>query len=300
MNDDRLHWNLYKNIERELIALSWVISIDDDQVKVYSMKIADLLVSTSVAIEALAKELFIKTNGRPVNPKTVNPYFDSDCICHLNGLWQIEKKELIISAPSFYLSEKMRTITPLAGCSQKHSGEWKCAYQDVKHNRVVELKKGNLWNLINALGALFILNLYNMNVTLDLGNCQSLQKFGSSFGSEIFSVKVHAFAGISGGGALTVGQDLEKCVYAIRVAPDARERFVAVMSKITHSYLQAQLSRIDSSNLEALAHLNVDYSNLKPHVQANYSEFHAATLGMRYEAVLNTTENLGVVERKQC
>lgn len=299
MADDRLHWNLYKNIERELISLSWVINVDDDQVKVYSMKIADLLVSTSVAIEALSKELFLKTNGQPMNPTSANPYFDSDCIRHLNDLWQIEKKELLISSSSFYLSEGKRTITPLADCSQKKHGEWKCAYQAVKHNRVVELRKGNLWNLINALGALFILNLYNMNVSIKMGNDPSIQRFGSSFGSEIFSVKVHAFSGISGDGRLSVGEDLEKCVYAIRVAPESKEKFAAVMSKIARSYLEAELSRIDLvNNRDALAHIGFDWSKLKPYVQANYSEFHAATSGMHYEAVLNTPENLGDVERK--
>ena len=37
------YWNVYKSLEKELIALSEVIHIDDNQLGVYSMKIADLL-----------------------------------------------------------------------------------------------------------------------------------------------------------------------------------------------------------------------------------------------------------------
>lgn len=37
------YWNVYKSLKKELIALSEVIHIDDNQLSVYSMKIADLL-----------------------------------------------------------------------------------------------------------------------------------------------------------------------------------------------------------------------------------------------------------------
>ena len=44
---NNLYWNVYKSLERELLALAEIIHIDDKQLDVYSMKIADLLIRTS-------------------------------------------------------------------------------------------------------------------------------------------------------------------------------------------------------------------------------------------------------------
>ena len=52
-----LYWQVFKNIEREFLQLADVIHIDDKQLGVYSMKIADLLIRTVIEIEAISKEL---------------------------------------------------------------------------------------------------------------------------------------------------------------------------------------------------------------------------------------------------
>ena len=41
---NNLYWNVYKSLERELLSLAEIIHIDDSQLDVYSMKIADLLI----------------------------------------------------------------------------------------------------------------------------------------------------------------------------------------------------------------------------------------------------------------
>ena len=39
-----LYWQVYKNLEKEFLGLADVIHVDDKQLEVYSMKIADLLI----------------------------------------------------------------------------------------------------------------------------------------------------------------------------------------------------------------------------------------------------------------
>lgn len=50
---NNLYWNVYKSLERELLSLAEIIHIDDSQLDVYSMKIADLLIRTTVEIESI-------------------------------------------------------------------------------------------------------------------------------------------------------------------------------------------------------------------------------------------------------
>ena len=58
-----LYWQVYKNLEKEFFGLADVIHVDDKQLEVYSMKIADLLIRTVVEIEAIAKELYLSNGG---------------------------------------------------------------------------------------------------------------------------------------------------------------------------------------------------------------------------------------------
>ena len=89
-----LFWQVYKNLEREFLALADVIFINDKQQEVYSMKIADLLVRTVVEIEALAKELYL-TNGGDATIPDEEMYFDTVCMAYLDNLWKLDGKKVI-------------------------------------------------------------------------------------------------------------------------------------------------------------------------------------------------------------
>ena len=66
---NNLYWNIYQRLEQELIELSDVIFIDDVQINVYSMKIADLLMRTCVEIEAISKKLYVDNGGTITDEK---------------------------------------------------------------------------------------------------------------------------------------------------------------------------------------------------------------------------------------
>jgi len=76
-----LYWSVFKNLEKEIITLSNQIHFDDKQLKIYSIKISELLIRTVVEIESISKELyFINGGSKPDDNKL---YFDTDCIALL-------------------------------------------------------------------------------------------------------------------------------------------------------------------------------------------------------------------------
>ena len=195
MNNFNNYWPIYKNLEEETIHLSKYIQFTDDQVNVYSIHIADLLMRTVVEIEALSKELYWINGG----PKVFNDkggirdlFFDTDCIKYLDDIWGICNRDIIISCANFnFTDEQYKEFKPLKKANRRgdKSAIWNRAYQAVKHDRHNNLNKGNIKNLIQALGALYILNIYYKN---DKFECRKSELnsnfFDNRLGSDIFSV----------------------------------------------------------------------------------------------------------------
>lgn len=162
-----LFWPVYKRIETDVINLSYNILFDDAQLNVYSLAISDLLLKCAVEIEAISKDLFISLGGVecPIDQRTNSPrdlYFDTDCIDLLVQRWSIDKKKLYISNSDMFFSPEKSVLNPLHKSNKRGSSgsKWKRAYQAIKHNRTISIKMATIENLMNALGALYILNLY--------------------------------------------------------------------------------------------------------------------------------------------
>ncbi len=190
-----LYWPIYKNLEKKIIELSEVIHFSDDQELVYSLYISDLLIRTAVEIEAISKELY-KISGGNMNPVDVRGekrtlYFDTDCIRHLDINWKITKKVVHVVSPIFYFEKQENLkLMPLKNCNKQSEGRWKKAYQAVKHNRVEDIKAGSIGNLIRAMAALYILNIYYRDEMFDAGTIMKAEPFDARLGSEIFSVSL--------------------------------------------------------------------------------------------------------------
>ena len=199
-NKENLYWAVYKNLENELLQLSNEIHFDDYQLGVYSVKICDLLLRTSVEIEAISKELYYE-NGGPVTYRSDGkterpPYFDSECMAFLEPLWKLSKKQVAISATTFYFEETQnRVLFPLDKVYRRGKCKWNKAYQSVKHNRTLDITEkkrgkspqGNLENLIAAMASLYILNVFCQNKSFSLNKTQKIPD--EQLGSKIFTVK---------------------------------------------------------------------------------------------------------------
>lgn len=122
-----LFWNIYKNLENELIALSNNIFFCDEQDLVYSIHISDLLIRTAVEIEAISKELYKIAGGNmsPVDAdgKQRDLFFDSDCIQFLDIKWKITKKIVNVVSPNFFFKkEENLVLRPLKDCNKQGKG----------------------------------------------------------------------------------------------------------------------------------------------------------------------------------
>lgn len=244
-----IFWNIYKNIERELIEISNIIHIDDNQLSVYSPKITELLIRTVIEVEAISKELYFKNGGDKANDNQL--FFDTDCIDFLDNKWLLSKKKVIVSAPNFYFSdEDNRVLTPLKKANKRgsSSSKWLIAYQAVKHNRNNSLSKGNLKNLIGALAGLYVLNIYYKDLEFLLGRDYNGTNFDSSLGSSLFSVKVHTNEHVE----FSVDNRLYKkninydeCIYIIEPTQKAKNIFLDFAQKYFEEILQRKLETLD-------------------------------------------------------
>ena len=231
MPTPNLYWPVYKNLEREFLKLADYIHFSDDQLGTYSMFIADLIVRCSVEIEALSKELYCMLGGNmsPTDSEgnARDLYFDTDCLDLLEKRWIISKKQIVVSAINFYFTdEQNKTLTPLHKAHKRGTSgsKWKQAYQAVKHDRRNSLKKANIENLLHALGALYILNLYYRDEKTDIGRVYlSDHTFDNRAGSDIFSAHYCRATGLSMQPHMDdncisppLGDQLEKAIYIIK------------------------------------------------------------------------------------
>ena len=152
-----MYFPIYQSLEEETLKLTHDIQFTDDQLKVYSLHIGNLIIRCAIEIESISKDLYKQLGG-----SANKLYFDTDCLKLLVNKWKIDKKKLQIKNANMYFSKKHSILIPLCKSHIKGPGgsEWKSAYQGIKHNRSKEIKKANIENLLNALGALYILNLY--------------------------------------------------------------------------------------------------------------------------------------------
>ena len=235
-------WPVYKNLETETLELANYIQFSDDQLSVYSMHIADLLVRCSMEIEAISKELYKLSNGPKVYDTNGNErqlYFDTDCLAYLDKQWGICARKVMITATRFYfINEEFQTLQPLKNADKRGKAKWKKAYQAVKHDRKNSIKQGNINNLLLALAALYILNVYYKDNRIDLGETNNPEQvFDSRFGSEIFSVTVaNATVDIELNGKVTdkslsmkKHEECKEAIYIIRLTDSARVEIFKTM-----------------------------------------------------------------------
>lgn len=104
-----LYWPIYKKIEKEIVELSNHIHFDDNQLSVYSVKIVELLIRCVVEIEAISKDLYLKNGGAIPTGRVL--YYDTDCLNLLEGIWELSKKQVIVSSANFYFQDNNNKIT---------------------------------------------------------------------------------------------------------------------------------------------------------------------------------------------
>lgn len=306
---DNLYWNIYQRLEQGLIELTDVIFIDDNQINVYSMRIADLLMRTCVEIEAISKKLYVDNGGTILDEKKM--YFDKVCIDLLERRWLLSKKVVFVTCPTLYFNDDSNKIlTPLlhANNFRSNSADWAVAYQAIKHSRINNLSQGNIKLFIRALAALYILNLYLRQQIIDLDRDPVGSGIDWGLGSKVFSVKVHPCGNdVSEKPKYKKKEDYDECIYLSQKTDETHRKAVEALKNL-NKYIREAIPKEVEKLLNQKIHdgslstneLNPQVLNeLKQHAQTNIimnqlpytkKDFFRAIEGLRFEAVLNTQQ----------
>lgn len=218
-------WPEYKNLEQQVLELAKHVCFCDEQVSVFSRANSNLILQTASEIESISKELYRRygeedksedeqvidqsepeqstnTDGKQDQSdedgceqqqgKKLNKPFDFCCLKKLDRKWHLTYKEISVTGVNFYFSEKFQSFAPLTNVYSKDKSckcQWKEAYNALKHDNRACIKNATIGNLMSALGALFVLNLYYRDLnSSDYKFYLNGELFDSRVGSEIFSV----------------------------------------------------------------------------------------------------------------
>jgi hypothetical protein len=196
-----LFWSVYKNLEREFIALSDIVYICDEdkcdnegvlisreQLSVYSVKIAELLIRTQVEIEAICCSLYKRDISIELPKHTDKDGNKKEevavgkVVTAVGDLFSLDSKLVNVVGTTVYLTKKEnRTFAPI-GYKSKKEGDYYSAAKAVQHGRHDNLHKASIGILIRALAGLYIYNLYYADIEYET------DKFDERVGSELFSV----------------------------------------------------------------------------------------------------------------
>lgn len=306
--NNNLYSSVYRNLEREFVSLSNLIHINDEQLKIYSIKIAELLIRTVVEVESISKELYFLNGGDKDDDKDL--FFDTDCIQLLEDKWKLSKKVIYVSSPNLYFDiDDNKILTPLKKANKRgsSSSDWLKAYQAVKHNRGKNLKKGNLKHLIRALGGLYILNIYYRDTVFQLEKDGTGTNFDSSLGSELFSVKVHVSQSISIDKDYTINPDYDECIYLLKATDKTREDVQKAIKDINtktserikknlNQELQKHLINLESSTKEDVE------KNLKDvidKIKNDYTIQVAKENGLKLKQTFESLRYEGILNKQQ-
>ena len=275
MKKSEIFWQTYLNLERELLELSRYVYITDhklvnngselkeencpSQIETFSPHIADLLIRTCIEIEALSKELYFELGGEKKRGDT-SLLFDEDCLKLIDIKCKTSKKVVIVSCSSFDLTNEQNYILkPLREAHKRKGTDWERAYQAVKHDRHSSISKGTIKNLLHALAALYLLNVYFRDDTF-YTRYLDMNKLDMSMGSKVFSLRqpsqqhvVDAINGIEAVGNLSsedspyvmkYRDDIYKQVIeADKQARENRQKYFQSLPELTEESFIKQLSQ---------------------------------------------------------
>jgi hypothetical protein len=160
---EKYFWPIFLKIENEFKELCYYIEVVPDQLEVYSINIAELILRTVAEVENVAKQIcmaenieFVDKHGNERTFVRFQEYIDK-----LNEVFDLQNKAVSVIYDQINPFTYETKLLPFKTTNGKNT--WYSAYNSIKHNRVQNFEKANLGNFIDALSALFLLNLIYRN-----------------------------------------------------------------------------------------------------------------------------------------
>lgn len=162
--------NMFRILETDLIDFLNYIPIDyyigDERKEIYSPKLAELLIRIGSQVDIFFRHYDVVHNiFKKFHP---NKRFDIANFT-IENYRDIERDGTkILSNEKIILLSTNELIKPFEFWIDKRYPLWWNAYNNVKHQGFKNKKEGNLFNVIESLSALFLINCINKETTLKL------------------------------------------------------------------------------------------------------------------------------------
>lgn len=142
-------WRFYLMLEKRFMETTQYVELSTDNFNTYSLEYVSLLQSVGSELDVFMKVVCgFNQNDR----KTITDYYNGIILKYPNIKTQSVSVHLLNSP-----------IKPFCGWSLKRprkSLHWWNAYDSVKHGRIDNYKLASLENVLNALAALYLLEMY--------------------------------------------------------------------------------------------------------------------------------------------
>lgn len=149
------HWSYFLVLEQDLEQAARYVEFADANYQTYSLEFAHLLFAASAEIEVVLKQLceLFEPGSKPQNMGDYKELLRKPE--HLPYL-----ADLRVAMPRFGL-----TLNPWDNWAEDEKGQvWWKSYNEVKHSRHTNFSKATLKNALNAMAALYLVNLKLMSL----------------------------------------------------------------------------------------------------------------------------------------
>lgn len=162
----------FQILQNEVKEIFKYIEPNQNNFKVYSLKIYQILVDICIEIENNMKQILVANGYEEKQMNMKDDYFAINELLHLDEYYVkllIKNKEYELQPFKAWNSS---SYTPLS---------WYQAYNNVKHNRSEKYEQANLENLLNAIAGLYVL-LYSQ--FYEFANCIAFDNTVISFADD--------------------------------------------------------------------------------------------------------------------
>ena len=172
---NKKYWNYYMGLERELQGILDYVALSRNNMDTSSNRINSLLLSVGAEVDFMCKMV---CGYEPDSRKNISDYAKV-LLKKIPDMQNIEIK----------IVDSDLSLHPFKTWDKKHAKDlfWWDAYTSIKHNRIGNSEKGNFKNLLNAMGALYYLEMYYIKKLADEKKDESIIDLPVSR-SEVFKI----------------------------------------------------------------------------------------------------------------
>lgn len=143
------YWESFKVLYSDLESSFRYVQPCELHLKVYSLRYYELLLRACTEFESICKERIevLGLSNKKPDKLTIEDYY----------LLEKQKQKRLSNYQVIYSFDEFMFRHPLKAWKETHILNWYQEYNAVKHNRKSKFKNANLVNVLDSLGALFIM-----------------------------------------------------------------------------------------------------------------------------------------------